>query len=312
MTARNPLPYFLAKTAFATSRAEHLGLSRSRMRASDLEAPFRGVRTAGLDLGELSQLCRAAAVFMSEREAFSHSTALGLWGAPLPPGLVAANAPLHIATPGTSRRRRRGVIGHRLSRSTRVVLSPDGLSTVAPATAWCQFASQRGHHAPKDWLMALVCVADHLITGRRSRGIREPPTCTPAELRAAVTEHGSGRGARLLAEALTLMRIGAESPKETELRLLLLDEGLGAPEVGYVIQTRIGARTPDLAYPLKRLLIEYEGDVHRENRRRWRSDFERVRAFQQSGWTVIRVNSDDLTDALRRQALIAQLRELLA
>lgn len=312
MTARRPLPYFLAKGAFATSRAGERGISRSRMRAADLETPFRGVRSAGLDLGDLVQRCRAAEVFMDDGEAHSHSTALRLWGAPLPAQFGATGAALHIGTPGATRRRRVGVIGHRFAPGTPMRLSPDGLRTVAPATAWCQFASQRDDLSDDEMLVALVAVADCLITGRRTKGIRDDPACTPEEMRAAVIAHGSGRGARMLAAALSLMRVGVDSPKETELRLLLHGAGVAEPTIGHIIPTRLGPLTPDLAYPAKRVLIEYEGDAHRENRRRWRGDFERVRAFQQAGWTVIRVNADDLTDEARCNALIAQLRLLLA
>jgi very-short-patch-repair endonuclease len=313
MTARRPLPYYLAQGAFTISQAAEHGLSRGRMRAADLDRPFRGVRSAGLDLDDLVQRCRAAVVFMNDREAFSHSTALGLWNAPLPAGLGLPDAAVHIGTFGSTRRRRSGVNGHRLAEGTPICLSPDGLPTVAPATAWCQMASQRGDLTETRMLLALVSVADHLVTGkRRRRGGREQPTCRPQELRDAVAVHGARRGARVLAEALTLMRVGVDSPKETELRLELCAAGLGEPEVGRVIHTRIGPLTPDLAYPHRRVLIEYEGDLHRENRRRWRGDFERVRAFQEAGWTVIRVNSDDLSDGARRAALIHQLRALLS
>lgn len=312
MTERRPLPSYLTQSAFATSRADELGVSRSRLRASDLDTPFRGVRSAGLDLNYLVSRCRAAAAFMGDQDAFSHSTALGLFGAPLPAEFDGADAALHIGTHGTTRRRRTDVTGHRLARATAVRLSPDGLLTVAPATAWCQFASQRGRRTDEVMLLALVSAADYLITGQRLQGVREPAACTTEELRAAAIAHGSARGARLLAQALALMKIGVDSPKETELRLMLVTAGLGAPQVGFVIQTRLGPLTPDLAYPVRRVLIEYEGDLHRTNRRRWRGDFDRVRAFQEAGWTVIRVNSDDLTDAVRRAALIAQLGALLA
>lgn len=312
MTERRPLPYYLVQSAFATSRADEFGVSRSRMRASDLQNPFRGVRSVGLDLDDLVHRCRAAAVFMGERDAFSHSTALGLWGAPLPADRDGADAALHIGTHGTTRRRRAGVVGHRLARATSVRASPDGLVTVAPATAWCQFASQQGDRTDEVMLLALVSAADYLITGRRTQGGREPAICTTEEMHATVAARESARGARLLNQALALMCAGVDSPKETELRLVLVAAGLGAPDVGHVIQTRLGPLTPDLAYPLRRVLIEYEGDLHRTDRRRWRGDFDRVRAFQQAGWTVIRVNSDDLIDAVRCAALIAHLRALLA
>ncbi len=312
MTARTPLPYHLAKGSFATADAAAQGISQSRLRAADLDAPFRGVRTVGLDLDELTDRCRAAEAFMDDREAFSHSTALGVWGAPLPSDLAGPEAALHIGTRGSTRRRRDGIIGHRLARSTPVAMTPDGIVTVAPATAWCQFASQQGDRSRREMLLAVVCVADFLITGRRVRGRREPRICTPSHLRSAVLAHGAGRGARILSDALTLMRSGVDSPKETELRLLLAEANIAEAVIGHIVPTRLGSLEPDLAYPERRVLIEYEGDQHREDRRQWRGDFERVRAFQQAGWTVIRVNSDDLSDEARRAALIAQIRALLA
>lgn len=312
MSMRQPLPYFLAQSAFATSTADRFGITRGRLRAADLDTPFRGVRSAGLDLDDLVERGRAASTFMDDAEAFSHSTALGLWRAPLPSALERADAALHIGTRGTTRRRRKGVVGHRLAAETRTCLSPDGLLAVAPARAWCQFASQRDERSDDEMLLALVVVADFLITGRRVNGHREPAICRIDELRDAVAAHGSGRGARLLTRALALARHGVDSPKETELRLMLGAAGLAEPVIGHVIRTRLGPRVPDLAYPDKRVLLEYEGEAHRENRRRWRGDFERVRAFQESGWTVIRVNADDLTDGARRSALVAHLRALLS
>lgn len=312
MSARRPLPYFLAKQAFATSDVAQFGLSRGRMRAADLEAPFRGVRSAGLDTDDLVHRSRAATVFMDEDEAFCHSTALALWGAPLPVAFEVADAALQIGTRGTTRRRRAGIIGHRLPMDTPMCLSPNGLRTVLPARAWCQLASQRDERTDDAMRLALVSAGDFLVTGRRRKGGREPAICTTNDLREAVAAHGSRRGARMLAKALSSVRSGVDSPKETELRLVLCDEGLGEAVVGHVVQTRLGPREPDLAYPHRRVLLEYEGEVHRENRRRWRGDFERVRAFQEAGWTVIRVNADDLSDQTRRTAVIAQIRALFA
>lgn len=311
VNARRPLPYFLDKGAFAVADADRLGITRNRLRASDVDAPFRGVRSVGLDLSEHVQRCRAAAVLLGEHEVFSHSTALLLWDAPLPMDLTAADADVHIGARIGDRRRREGVAGHRIPQGTRTRLSPDGLPVVAPATAWCQFASQRGDRTEDVMLIALVAVADFLLTGQRIRGQREPALCTETDLTDAVAQHGSGRGARLLARALPLARSGVDSAQETELRLLLCDAGLGTPVIGHIIRTRLGPLAPDLAYPHRRVLLEYEGDLHRTDRRRWRGDFERVRAFQEAGWTVIRVNADDLAEDHRRDALIAQLCALL-
>ena len=272
MTARRPLPFHLAQNAFATSRGEELGVSRSRMRASDLDTPFRGVRSAGLDLSDLVQRCRAATTFMGERDVFSHATALGLWGAPLPI-LDGADAALHIGTYGTGRRRRQEIVGHRLVAGTPQLLSPDGLRAVAPATARCQFASQQGELTSEAMLLALVSVADYLITGRRARGGREPAACTTEQLHAAAAAHGSARGARMLAQALPLMRVGVDSPKETELRLPLVAAGLGAPEVGHVIQTRLGAAHSGSGVPGQRSAHRVRGrSASRESARSGRGE----------------------------------------
>jgi very-short-patch-repair endonuclease len=49
----------------------------------------------------------------------------------------------------------------------------------------------------------------------------------------------------------------------------------------------------DLAYPVERVALEYEGDHHRE-RATFRRDIARVNALTALGWIVIRVTADDI------------------
>ena len=51
---------------------------------------------------------------------------------------------------------------------------------------------------------------------------------------------------------------------------------------------------PDLKWRHGRILLEYEGDGHRTDRRRWKQDLARKGDFEAAGWIVIRVTSDDL------------------
>jgi hypothetical protein len=113
-------------------------------------------------------------------------------------------------------------------------------------------------------------------------------------------------GIRRLRELLPLVDARAESPMETELRLLLHDAGAPPPTPQYEVHDTDGrfiARV-DLAYPRSRIAIEYEGDHHRE-RAQFRRDITRVNALQKAGWLVLRYTADDVRHHPKR--LINQL-----
>ena len=61
-------------------------------------------------------------------------------------------------------------------------------------------------------------------------------------------------------------------------------------------------------YRRQRVLLEYEGDQHRTDKRRFRSDIRKYEAQQDLGWRVVRVTEDDLREPA---ALIARVRRLL-
>ena len=191
------------------------GLGRERLNGSDLQRPFHGVRSSGLELDSISDLCLAYAARMLESHAFSHSTAAALHGFPLP-WVVRQARELHVAAPPRQAvPRLRGVLGH--SADTSGAVSLHGLRVLPALTVWCQLAAQLQHNQ-------LVAAGDYLLGGRR-------PFATPAQLYAAVEEWSPRRGAAALRRALRDVRVGVDSPKETELRLLLLSWGLPEPLV---------------------------------------------------------------------------------
>lgn len=61
-----------------------------------------------------------------------------------------------------------------------------------------------------------------------------------------------------------------------------------------------------MAYPSRRLVIEYEGDQHRTDAAQWASDIARYREFERLGWSTLRVTNRDL------EAGRAELLELVA
>ncbi|MEV1131475.1 hypothetical protein [Agromyces sp. NPDC049794] len=74
MPRPEPLPFELAPAPFRVEEARRAGVSRRRLRASDLHAPFRGIRSSTAD-GDLVSRCRLLEPAMSQGQYFSHVTA---------------------------------------------------------------------------------------------------------------------------------------------------------------------------------------------------------------------------------------------
>jgi hypothetical protein len=114
---------------------------------------------------------------------------------------------------------------------------------------------------------------------------------TPAGLRAAAQNH-HGRGAVLARRAATLVRERVDSVRETRLRLCLVLAGLPEPEVNPVV-TLDGRKVGrvDLLLRRWRVVLEYEGDQHRTDRRQWNTDIGRHELLAEGAVTLVRVTS---------------------
>lgn len=102
------------------------------------------------------------------------------------------------------------------------------------------------------------------------------------------------RGLRRLRTALPLVDAGAASPKETWLRLLLIDAGLPAPETQIPVNENwrtVGVL--DMGWERYKVAAEYDGDQHRTDRRQYARDQWRTRRLEALGWIVIRVIAED-------------------
>ncbi|OBG94859.1 hypothetical protein A5698_16555 [Mycobacterium sp. E136] len=118
--------------------------------------------------------------------------------------------------------------------------------------------------------------------------------------------HRHTRGLRRLERALALMDAGAESPKETWLRLLVIRDGYPRP------RTQIPVAGPDgwpmfyldMGWEDLRLALEYDGGQHWNGPIRVAYDLKRAEYIQDSGWSVIRVTKGhhpvDVLARLRR------------
>lgn len=284
------LPPSLNGTAFLTTdeRVRHLGVKR--LRAADVDRPYRGVRSLGLDLETTLGRCRAYEPQLRRGQVFSHVTAALIYRMPLPRALE-ADPVLHVSVPDDQNRpRARGVHGHRLRRCDFAAREHGGLPVSDVVSTWCQLASVLS-------VDDLIAVGDFIVSGEVVPGAaREPPLATITELADGLRPWVGRRGARRLFYAIEYVRSGVDSRPESLLRMLLVRAGLPEPAINLAAFAAKGARLgrPDLSYPWLLIAFEYEGDHHRTDRNTFRYDIFRHELFEDAGWRVFRVTWDDL------------------
>jgi hypothetical protein len=103
------------------------------------------------------------------------------------------------------------------------------------------------------------------------------------------------RGIRRARVALSLVDRGAESPRETWLRLLLIRAGFPPPQTQIPVYDGYGGLVAflDMGWEHLKLAVEYEGDHHRTDRRQFNRDIRRAEAVAELGWIVVRVTAED-------------------
>ena len=133
---------------------------------------------------------------------------------------------------------------------------------------------------------------------------------SPTEL-TAYRRSGLGRGLRRYERALSLVDARSESPQESRLRARLALAGLRPPAVQYEIYDGAGrfvARV-DLAWPQRRVAVEYDGLWHVGSVGQMHSDRRRLSALGGLGWTGLHVTSARLRDDF--DAVVRDLRAAL-
>jgi hypothetical protein len=122
---------------------------------------------------------------------------------------------------------------------------------------------------------------------------------------AVAAEHSGARGLRQLRRVLSLIDAGAESPKETWLRLLLINAGLPPPTTQIeVIDGGWRARL-DMGWEDLKVAVEYDGHHHLADRLQYLRDIRRLERLQQLGWIIVRVVAEDRPDDVLRRVMAA-------
>ncbi|WP_301145742.1 endonuclease domain-containing protein [Mycobacterium simiae] len=122
-------------------------------------------------------------------------------------------------------------------------------------------------------------------------------------------DHPRSPGLRRLESALELVDAGAQSPRESYLRLLLIDAGLPRPQTQIPVVGVDGMPVAylDLGWEDCMVAVEYDGDHHQTDRRQYLKDIRRLETLEQLGWTIVRVVAED-----RPAAIVRRVRDALA
>ncbi|MGH3530943.1 MAG: hypothetical protein ACRDTK_03020 [Mycobacterium sp.] len=184
-----------------------------------------------------------------------------------------------------------------ITRNQRV--EDDELTRVAglPVTTVARTAFDLGRHLPRDQAIARMDALMH---------------ATPFSIEDVLLlakRHCGARGLRRLRAALPLVDGGAASPRETWLRLLLIDAGLPVPTTQIPVHQDwrlVGVL--DMGWKQYKVAAEYDGDHHRTDRRQYRKDQRRLRKLEEMGWIVIRVIAGDAPDDIVRRVRAALVR----
>jgi hypothetical protein len=103
--------------------------------------------------------------------------------------------------------------------------------------------------------------------------------------------------------AISLFDPGAQSPKETWLRLVIVRAGLPRPQTQIPVFDEFGSAIAylDMGWEDVKVAVEYDGDQHRSDRSQYNWDIRRLERLQRLGWILIRVVAGDRpADIVRR------------
>ena len=123
--------------------------------------------------------------------------------------------------------------------------------------------------------------------------------------------HAGEKGIRRLRRAVRLADARSESPMETRMRLELIGAKLPRPSVQAELRDATGdfIGRVDLYYPDRRLVIEYDGQHHKDS---LVADLRRQNALINAGYHVLRFTSADVRMPGSLVAQVRQARAVLA
>lgn len=133
-----------------------------------------------------------------------------------------------------------------------------------------------------------------------------------ADVDVLVQRYAGRRGIKNARAALDLVDPGAESPRETGLRLMLIRAGFPRPQTQIPVYDEYGVLVAilDLGWEDIKVAADYDGDHHRTDRNRFYHDIRRAETITELGWIDVRVTSQDTPGSIIRRVTAARARRL--
>lgn len=120
-------------------------------------------------------------------------------------------------------------------------------------------------------------------------------TCDRRHLMSAASQQAGRRGIVAVRHLIPLADAFAESPMESEARLVMLDGGLPRPELQHEIVDR-SWRTwrVDFAWREAKLAVEYDGFDWHSDQQQFTRDRQKRAALNEIGWRMLSIVADDV------------------
>ena len=133
-----------------------------------------------------------------------------------------------------------------------------------------------------------------------------------ADVALLVDRYRGRHGLKNARVAVNLVDAGAESPRETWLRLLLVRAGFPTPQSQVPVYNEYGVlvATLDMGWEDIKVGADYEGAHHWNSRTQIDHDIRRFEDISESGWIDIRVTARDTEGGVIRRVAAARARRL--
>lgn len=169
-------------------------------------------------------------------------------------------------------------------------LAPDEVTKVAgiPVTTLTRTAFDLARHLPRDDAVA------------RLDALKYATPYSVKDVMRYAQRYPGARGLKSLRSVLPLVDGGAASPRETWLRVLLVDAGLPRPTTQIPAVEGRGrlVRVLDMGWETFMVGAEYDGDQHRTDRPQYAKDVRVKRKLANLGWNVTYVIKEDRPDEI--------------